>query len=103
MKMKKLYVIGDPIEHSFSPIIHNAAFKKLGLNNKFTYDRMKLQKEELEGFLEKVRAGDIAGASVTMPHKEAIIPLLDELTKEAELIRAVNTVYTKNGTIIDTS
>ena len=98
--MKKLYVIGDPVDHSLSPVMHNAALKTLGLDNEFTYDQMKVRKEELKEFIRKVRTGEIIGASVTMPYKEIIIPLLDELTTEADLIGAVNTIYIKDSRVI---
>jgi len=98
--MKKLYVIGDPVDYSLSPVIHNAALKTLGLDNEFTYDQMKVRKEELKEFIRKVRTGEIIGASVTMPYKEIIIPLLDELTTEADLIGAVNTIYIKDSRVI---
>lgn len=98
--MKKLYVIGDPIEHSLSPKMHNAALMKLGLGRKFTYNKMRVAKRDLEKFVEKLRSEEIAGASVTIPNKEAIIPFLDQLTIEAELIQAVNTVYKENGKVV---
>lgn len=98
--MKKLYVIGNPIEYSLSPLMHNAALKELGLEREFTYNKMEILKEDLEKFVEEVREGNIGGASVTMPYKEEIIPLLDGLTKETELIQAVNTVYKKNSKVI---
>lgn len=98
--MKKLYVIGNPIEYSLSPLMHNAALKELGLEREFTYNKMEILKEDLEKFVEEVREGNIGGASVTMPYKEEIIPLVDGLTKETELIQAVNTVYKKNSKVI---
>lgn len=98
--MKKLYVIGDPVDHSLSQVMHNAALKALGLDNEFTYDQMNVRKEELKGFIGKVRTGEIIGASVTMPYKEIIIPLLDELTTDADLIGAVNTIYIKDSRVI---
>lgn len=98
--MKQLYVIGDPVEHSLSPPMHNAALKELGLDKEFTYNRMRIPKEDLEKFVEKLRVGAVTGASITMPDKEAIIPFLDQLTREAELIQGVNTVYKKDGKVI---
>ncbi len=98
--MKRLYIIGDPVEHSLSPVMQNAALEELGLDNEFSYNRLRVPKDELEQFIQKVRTCEIAGASVTMPDKEHIIPLLDELTAEAELIQAVNTVFKKEGRII---
>jgi shikimate dehydrogenase len=98
--MKTLCVIGDPVEHSLSPVMFNAAFKALGLEKQFTYRRMKIQKGDLKGFVERVRTGEITGASVTMPCKEAIASLLDELSEEAKFIKAVNTVYNSGGKVV---
>ena len=98
--MKKLFIIGDPVDHSLSPIIHNIALKKLGLEEKFSYEKMLVQKKDLKEIINKIRNDEICGISVTMPHKELIIQYLDQLTVEAELIQAVNTVYKENGRII---
>lgn len=98
--MKKLVVIGDPIEHSLSPLMHNIALKELGLEKEFHYEKLRIKADELADFIESIRKGEIAGASITMPHKVNIIQYLDELTKEAELMGAVNTLYKKNGKVI---
>ena len=91
--MKRLYVIGSPISHSLSPIIHNAGLRELGLENEFSYERMEVDTDGLLEFMGKVRAGEIHGASVTMPNKISILHFMDDLTKEAKSIGAVNTVY----------
>jgi len=98
--MKKLYIIGDPVKHSLSPVIYNAALKSLGIDTEYTYEKMRVKKEELKEFISKVRYNKITGASVTLPHKENIIPFLDELTKEANLLESVNTIYVKNGRVV---
>lgn len=98
--MKKLVVIGDPIEHSLSPLMHNAALKELCLEKEFHYGKLRIKTEELADFIESIRKGEIAGANITMPHKVNIIQYLDELTKEAELMGAVNMLYKKNGKVI---
>lgn len=98
--MKILSVIGDPVEHSLSPVMYNAAFMAIGLEKEFTYQRMKIRKEDLRDFIEKVRTGKVTGASVTMPLKEAITSLVDELSEEARFIKAVNTVYEKDGKVV---
>jgi len=97
--MKKLVVIGDPIEHSLSLLMWNRAFQALGLENEYVYGALKVKKEELNKFVKKLRSGVFMGANVTIPHKISIIQYLDELTKEAKLIGAVNTLYRENGTI----
>ncbi len=98
--MNRLCVIGDPVGHSLSPAMHNAALEHLGLSNDFSYEKLKVPSNELAKFMERLRTGEFAGASVTMPHKTAIIPYLDELSEEAELIQAVNTVVRKDGKLI---
>jgi len=98
--MKKLCVIGYPIEHSLSPPIHNAALKELGLDNEYSYKKIKVAPESLGDFVDRVRNGEIHGASVTIPHKMNIMPHLDTLTDEAQFIGAVNTVYMKDGKIV---
>ena len=90
-------VIGDPIEHTMSPVMHNAAFKKLGLD--YVYIPFRVKKEELGEAVRGMRALNIRGFNVTIPHKVAIIPLLDKLDTLAEKIGAVNTVVNDNGVL----
>lgn len=90
-------LLGNPIEHSLSPAIHNAAFEQLGLN--FVYLAFKV--EDLPGAMKGLRAlGNLRGFSVTIPHKVAIIPLLDEVEQTARNIGAVNTIVIENGKLI---
>lgn len=98
--MKKLCIIGDPIGHSLSPLMHNAALKELGLDKRYIYTKIRISPTELGGFVRKIRSGKIEGASITIPNKEAIISHLDELTKEAEFIQAVNTAYKIGNRVI---
>jgi shikimate dehydrogenase len=98
--MKKLVVIGDSIDKSLSPIMHNTALVSLGLNNDYQYGKINLNNDELVTFVELIRKGDIFGANVTFPHKIAIKDYMDELTKEAKLIGAVNTIYKCDKKII---
>ncbi len=90
-------VIGDPIEHTMSPIMHNAAFEKTGLD--YLYVPFKVKKEDLGRAVEGMRALNIRGLNVTIPHKVAVIPLLDELDPLAEKIGAVNTIVNEKGTL----
>jgi len=89
-------LIGDPVEHSVSPEIHNSAFQALGLNYVYLAFPVKRLKEAIEG----IRGLGIRGASVTIPHKESIISYLDELDELAQKIGAVNTVVNDNGKLI---
>jgi len=86
---KILGVIGHPIEHSLSPAVHRAALRELGLD--YRYDKFDVKPEELENFVNDARE-NFLGFNVTIPHKVGIIDFLDNLSKEAELIGAVNTV-----------
>jgi len=97
-KTKVCGVIGDPIEHSLSPLIHNAAFKHLKLD--FVYEAFKVKKEELDDAMRGVRGLNIHGLNVTMPHKTAIIRYLDEINPIAKAIGSVNTVLNADGKLI---
>jgi len=91
--MKRLCVIGDPVGHSLSPLIHNAALEHLGLHKEYVFEKRKVSSEGLADFVRLVRQREFYGLAVTMPHKRTIIPLLDEISEEAKLAGAVNTVY----------
>ncbi len=88
---KLLGVIGDPIAHSLSPAMHNAAISHLGLD--FVYLAFPVKPEDLKVALLGFRAIGIQGFSITIPHKQAILPLLSEVSPIARAIGAVNTVY----------
>lgn len=94
-KTRVFGILGWPVEHSLSPSMHNAAFKKLKLD--CCYVSFPVSPENLKNAVEAIRALNIAGVNVTVPHKENIIPLLDELSEEAAFIGAVNTVTNKNS------
>jgi len=87
-------VIGNPVGHSLSPAIHNAAFRKLGLN--FIY--LAWQVERIGDAIKGLRAlGNFRGASVTIPHKVAAIPFLDHVEMTAQRIGAINTIVAEKG------
>ena len=88
-------VIGDPIDHSLSPNIHNAAFRSLDLDS--TYIAYRIPKGELAAGIESLKAIKIAGFNVTIPHKIEMIKYLDVLDENCNLIGAVNTVSNDNG------
>ena len=88
---KLLAVIGNPIGHSLSPIIHNAAIEHLDLD--YRYVAFAIAPEDLTTALAGFAAIGVVGCSVTIPHKQAIIPLLTEITPLAQAVGAVNTVY----------
>lgn len=88
-------LIGDPVEHTMSPAMHNAAFKKLRLD--YTYIPFRVKATELEQAVAGLRALNVRGFNVTIPHKVSVIPLLDELDPAAGKIGAVNTVVNDRG------
>lgn len=92
---KYVYLIGDPVEHSVSPQMHNSAYKELGLN--YEYRLMRTDSSNLKDTVEKMKGQDIAGFNVTVPHKEAVIQYLDYIDDSASTIGAVNAVKNENG------
>lgn len=83
-------VIGDPIEHSRSPQMHNAAFAKAGLD--YVYVPFHVRPDDLAQAIAGFKALNVVGINVTLPHKQAVIPYLTSISREAELIGAVNTL-----------
>ena len=96
-KTKLCGVIGDPIEHTMSPAMHNTAFEKLGID--YLYVPFRVRSEELGKAIEGMRALNIRGLNVTIPHKVTVIPFLDELDPLAEQIGAVNTIVNDDGVL----
>ncbi len=91
----RLQVIGDPVLHSKSPAIHAAMLAELGLD--VPYDAHVVRRGELPRYLNWARENGVTGFNATMPHKEDLIPLLDEIDPAAKLVGAVNTVCLRNG------
>jgi shikimate dehydrogenase len=94
----RLGVVGHPIEHSISPAIHQAALDALGIAAR--YERWSVAPADLPAWAASLRAPDVLGANVTIPHKETLIPLLDDLDPSARAIGAVNTVLKRGGKLI---
>jgi shikimate dehydrogenase len=88
-------VIGEPVAHSLSPVIHGAVFAELGLTGR--YSAIEVRRGELADFARLAKVSHLKGFNVTIPHKSAIIPLLDETDAEAALCGAVNTVVVRDG------
>ena len=89
--MKKYLVIGNPIEHSLSPLIQNYWMKKNGLKNS-VYEKKRVEEEELEDIVNQVRNKELAGVNITLPFKKKIIPFLDSLDDIATHSKSVNTL-----------
>ena len=96
--MKKFLVIGNPIEHSLSPKLHNYWLKEN--NIEAIYDKKKLDEKDLQSIISEVKEEKINGINVTVPFKKAVIPFLDELSPEAKDTQSVNTIYFQNGITI---
>ena len=96
--MKKFLVIGNPIEHSLSPELHNYWIKKNSINA--IYEKERLNEDQLEQYISQVKNKKIDGFNVTVPFKKTIIPYLDELSTEANSTQSVNTVYRKGNKIV---
>jgi shikimate dehydrogenase len=91
-------IIGDPVEHTLSPVMHNAAFEELNLD--FVYVAFRVRREELRDALNGARSLDFHGLNVTMPHKNAVMKYLDEIDSTAMFIGAVNTILNNEGRLM---
>ncbi|QLE43583.1 shikimate dehydrogenase [Nostoc sp. C052] len=100
-KTKLIGVIGHPVEHSLSPVMHNAAIAQLGLD--YIYLPFPIEPQNLEVAIAGFAAVGVVGFNVTIPHKQAIIPLLSEITPLAQTIGAVNTVSRQNNQWVGTN
>ena len=89
--MKKYLVIGNPIEHSLSPLIHNHWMKKYNLFDSI-YEKREIEEKDLRKIVKEIRDDEIVGANVTVPFKKLIIPFLDELENTAKKTESVNTL-----------
>jgi len=96
--MKKYLVIGNPIEHSLSPKLHNHWIKQNNIDA--VYEKKQLNESDIEGMIDKVRSGKIDGINVTIPFKKSVIPFLDQLTLIAKEAQSVNTIFKKNNKIV---
>jgi len=95
---KNFLVIGNPIDHSLSPRLHNYWIKKYKINA--VYDKKLLNNNEIEDLIFNIREERIHGINVTVPLKKIVIPFLDELSEEAKISQSVNTIYKKDNKII---
>jgi shikimate dehydrogenase len=91
-------IIGDPVEHSLSPVMHNVAFEELNLD--FVYLAFRVRREESREAITSARSLDLHGLNVTMPHKNAVMRYLDEIDSTARSIGAVNTILNNDGRLL---
>jgi shikimate dehydrogenase len=95
---KKLLVVGNPIDHSLSPKLHNYWIKKYKIDA--VYEKKLLNNNEIESLIFSIREEKIHGINITVPFKKLVIPFLDELSEEAKISQSVNTIYKKDNKII---
>ncbi|MDB3903226.1 shikimate dehydrogenase [Candidatus Pelagibacter sp.] len=95
---KNFLVVGNPIDHSLSPKLHNHWIKKYKIDA--IYEKKLLNNNEIENLIFNIREQKLQGANVTVPFKKMIIPFLDELSEEAKISQSVNTIYKKDNKII---
>lgn len=98
-----LGLIGYPLGHSLSPVLHQTALAEAGLNGKYelyTISPLPEGKKDLEALLNRLRSGELHGLNVTIPHKQSVFPLVDELTPSAAAMGAVNTLIMKSGKLV---
>ena len=96
--MKKFYVIGNPIDHSLSPKLHNFWFKKNRIEA--IYEKKLLEEKEIPKLIKSIRNSDINGVNVTVPFKNFVIPFLDDLSTEAKKTNSVNTICIEEDKVI---
>ena len=96
--MKKYLVIGNPIAHSLSPKLHNSWLKEN--NIEASYDKVQLNIDEIDSFIDSIKQQKIAGCNVTVPFKKTVIPYLDRLSPEAEKTQSVNTITFEGNNLV---
>ena len=96
--MKKYLVIGNPIEHSLSPKLHNYWIKKNNIDA--VYEKKQLKENDINNIISEVRNGKIDGINVTVPFKKSVIPFIDKLSFEANETQSVNTICKENNKIV---
>ena len=93
--MTRCFIIGHPVAHSRSPIIHGHWLAEHGLDG--SYERVDVPPDAVAAFLDRIRSGEFAGGNVTVPNKEAVLPLLDHVGETARRMGAVNTIWVEDG------
>ena len=96
--MKEVGILGYPLGHTLSPVIHEAGYKELKLDIKFNI--WEVEPEKLENKVLELRKDNILGSCVTLPHKKSVISFIDELDESAEEMDAVNWIVNNNGRLV---
>jgi len=99
MKKKSFAIIGNPIAHSLSPVLHNYWFKKY--NIEADYSLINIDEQEIKNVIARIRNKDLSGINITLPYKQKIIPFVDQLVNDGKFTNSVNTVFLDdNNTLI---
>ena len=98
MKKKSFAIIGSPITHSLSPVLHNYWFKKY--NIKADYSLLDATEENLKHIIKKIRDKELSGINVTLPYKQKVIPFIDKLVNDAQHTNSVNTIFLNDDNIV---
>ena len=98
MKKKSFGIIGNPIAHSLSPILHNYWFKKYNIDA--NYSLLNVNEENLKNVINKIKDKELSGINVTLPYKQKIIPFIDKLINDAQHTNSVNTIFLNNDNIV---
>lgn len=91
-------LIGDPVAHSLSPVMHASAYRALAM--KHTYEAHRVATADVGAWVERVRAGELQGLNVTVPHKEAVLAFVDRVDESARAVRAANTLANVGGAVV---
>ena len=99
-KTKLCIIIGDPVEHSLSPAMHNAAYVELGIDHEFVFVASRVRVENIKSVVTAMRVMGFRGLTCTVPHKVEVMQYLDKIDPIAKKIGAVNTVVNNGGKLI---
>ena len=95
---KKFGIIGNPIDHSLSPVLHNYWFQKYKIDA--SYSILKIKENQLGEIVKNIKDKTLSGINITLPYKQKIVPYLDMLVNDAEITSSVNTLYLKEKNIV---
>ena len=91
MKKKSFAIIGNPIQHSLSPVLHNYWFNKYKIEA--NYSSLEVNEKDIESIAKKIRNKELSGINVTLPYKQKVIPFIDKLINDAKFTNSVNTIF----------
>ncbi len=94
----KFGLIGDPVAHSLSPVMHASAYRALAMNH--TYEAHQVASADVGAWVARVRSGELRGLNVTVPHKEAVLAFADRVDESARAVRAANTLANEDGAVV---